>query len=73
MLDFAIGILFRECIISDDFLLFHTASDRTSATTGGHKYGGKGHNGGVWEWTSTVCDSEPDAQNNLGAFCPDSG
>ncbi|KAG1842992.1 C-type lectin protein [Suillus subalutaceus] len=26
------------------------------ATTGGSKYGGKGHNGGVWEWTSTVFD-----------------
>ncbi|KAG1882685.1 histidine-specific methyltransferase [Suillus subluteus] len=26
------------------------------ATTGGLKYGGKGHNGGVWEWTSTVFD-----------------
>ncbi|KAF9220882.1 DUF323 domain-containing protein [Gyrodon lividus] len=26
------------------------------ATTGGEKYGGKGHNGGVWEWTSTVFD-----------------
>ncbi|KAG1748553.1 hypothetical protein EDB19DRAFT_1630127 [Suillus lakei] len=24
------------------------------ATTGGSKHGGKGHNGGVWEWTSTV-------------------
>ncbi|CDO77155.1 hypothetical protein BN946_scf184657.g30 [Trametes cinnabarina] len=26
------------------------------ATSGGHKDGGKGHNGGVWEWTSTVLD-----------------
>lgn len=26
------------------------------ATTGGSKYGGKGHNGGVWEWTSTIFD-----------------
>ncbi|KAK7028145.1 hypothetical protein VNI00_014960 [Paramarasmius palmivorus] len=26
------------------------------ATTGGRKYGGKGTNGGVWEWTSTVFD-----------------
>lgn len=26
------------------------------ATTGGGKHGGKGHNGGVWEWTSTVFD-----------------
>ncbi|KAG1742298.1 uncharacterized protein EDB91DRAFT_1279204 [Suillus paluster] len=26
------------------------------ATTGGSKHGGKGHNGGVWEWTSTVLD-----------------
>ncbi|KAG0703747.1 hypothetical protein DFH29DRAFT_1040649 [Suillus ampliporus] len=26
------------------------------ATTGGTKHGGKGHNGGVWEWTSTVFD-----------------
>ncbi|OJA14471.1 hypothetical protein AZE42_05285 [Rhizopogon vesiculosus] len=26
------------------------------ATTGGTKLGGKGHNGGVWEWTSTVLD-----------------
>ncbi|KAI0755095.1 hypothetical protein C8Q80DRAFT_1094925 [Daedaleopsis nitida] len=25
----------------------------TPATTGGTKDGGKGHNGGVWEWTST--------------------
>ncbi|KAI0059578.1 DUF323 domain-containing protein [Artomyces pyxidatus] len=24
------------------------------ATTGGEKDGGRGHNGGVWEWTSTV-------------------
>ncbi|KAL4263281.1 EgtD Methyltransferase Superfamily protein [Pleurotus pulmonarius] len=24
------------------------------ATTGGKKYGGKGHNGGIWEWTSTT-------------------
>ncbi|KAF9242656.1 hypothetical protein BU15DRAFT_86836 [Melanogaster broomeanus] len=27
------------------------------ATMGGEKYGGKGHNGGVWEWTSTVSDN----------------
>ncbi|KIK69776.1 hypothetical protein GYMLUDRAFT_34174 [Collybiopsis luxurians FD-317 M1] len=26
------------------------------ATTGGKPNGGKGHNGGVWEWTSTVFD-----------------
>nr|BBF98358.1 putative ergothioneine biosynthesis protein 1 [Pleurotus citrinopileatus] len=26
------------------------------ATTGGEKNGGKGHNGGVWEWTSTVLE-----------------
>ena len=26
------------------------------ATTGGEKYDGKGSNGGVWEWTSTVLD-----------------
>ncbi|KAG2147479.1 uncharacterized protein EDB93DRAFT_416822 [Suillus bovinus] len=26
------------------------------ATTGGSKHGGKGHNGGVWEWTSTILD-----------------
>ncbi|KAF8837654.1 DUF323 domain-containing protein [Paxillus ammoniavirescens] len=26
------------------------------ATTGGKKCDGKGHNGGVWEWTSTVFD-----------------
>ncbi|KAI0365693.1 DUF323 domain-containing protein [Pilatotrama ljubarskyi] len=26
------------------------------ATSGGAKDGGKGHNGGVWEWTSTVFD-----------------
>jgi len=26
------------------------------ATTGGERYGGKGSNGGVWEWTSTVFD-----------------
>ncbi|EJF63190.1 hypothetical protein DICSQDRAFT_55495 [Dichomitus squalens LYAD-421 SS1] len=26
------------------------------ATTGGPADGGKGHNGGVWEWTSTVLD-----------------
>lgn len=26
------------------------------ATMGLDKYGGKGHNGGVWEWTSTVFD-----------------
>ncbi|KAI8994191.1 DUF323 domain-containing protein [Trametes punicea] len=26
------------------------------ATTGGAKDSGKGHNGGVWEWTSTVLD-----------------
>ena len=24
------------------------------STTGGEKDGGRGHNGGVWEWTSTV-------------------
>jgi hypothetical protein len=27
-----------------------------SATTGGKKNEGRGHNGGVWEWTSTVWD-----------------
>ncbi|KAH7885435.1 hypothetical protein F5I97DRAFT_1811346 [Phlebopus sp. FC_14] len=27
------------------------------ATTGGEKYGGRGHNGGVWEWTATVFDA----------------
>jgi formylglycine-generating enzyme required for sulfatase activity len=27
------------------------------ATTGGKKDGGRGHNGGAWEWTSTVFDS----------------
>ncbi|EMD39793.1 hypothetical protein CERSUDRAFT_112059, partial [Gelatoporia subvermispora B] len=27
------------------------------ATAGGEKDGGKGHNGGVWEWTSTVFDT----------------
>ncbi|KAI0631951.1 DUF323 domain-containing protein [Trametes polyzona] len=26
------------------------------ATSGGAKYGGRGHNGGVWEWTSTVLE-----------------
>jgi hypothetical protein len=26
------------------------------ATTGCEKYGGKGSNGGVWEWTSTIFD-----------------
>ena len=26
------------------------------ATTGGGRAGGKGHNGGVWEWTSTLFD-----------------
>jgi hypothetical protein len=26
------------------------------ATTGGERSGGKGGNGGVWEWTSTVFD-----------------
>ncbi|KAI0317611.1 hypothetical protein OF83DRAFT_1058348 [Amylostereum chailletii] len=26
------------------------------ATTGGEEDGGRGHNGGVWEWTSTVFD-----------------
>ncbi|KAG7088142.1 hypothetical protein E1B28_012164 [Marasmius oreades] len=26
------------------------------ATTGGEKDGGRGHNGGVWEWTSTLFD-----------------
>lgn len=26
------------------------------ATTGGPKDGGKGHNGGVWEWTSTILE-----------------
>jgi formylglycine-generating enzyme required for sulfatase activity len=30
--------------------------DAFRATTGGEKEGGKGHNGGVWEWTSTVFD-----------------
>jgi formylglycine-generating enzyme required for sulfatase activity len=28
-----------------------------AATTGGESCGGKGHNGGVWEWTSTVFDT----------------
>ena len=27
------------------------------STTGGERDGGRGHNGGVWEWTSTVFDS----------------
>jgi formylglycine-generating enzyme required for sulfatase activity len=27
------------------------------STTGGEKDGGRGHNGGVWEWTSTIFDS----------------
>ena len=27
------------------------------ATTGLDKNGGRGHNGGVWEWTSTVFDA----------------
>ena len=27
-----------------------------SSTTGISENGGKGHNGGVWEWTSTVFD-----------------
>jgi len=27
------------------------------STTGGKKDGGRGHNGGVWEWTSTIFDS----------------
>jgi formylglycine-generating enzyme required for sulfatase activity len=29
----------------------------SSATTGMPGKGGKGHNGGVWEWTSTSFDS----------------
>ncbi|KAF8843379.1 DUF323 domain-containing protein [Paxillus ammoniavirescens] len=33
------------------------------ATTGGKKCDGKGHNGGVWEWTSTVFDK-------FGGFVP---
>lgn len=28
----------------------------TRATTGAEKDGGKGHNGGVWEWTSTILE-----------------
>lgn len=28
-----------------------------SATTGSKRNGGKGSNGGVWEWTSTVFES----------------
>jgi len=27
------------------------------STTGGERDGGRGHNGGVWEWTSTMFDS----------------
>jgi formylglycine-generating enzyme required for sulfatase activity len=27
------------------------------STTGGERDGGRGHNGGVWEWTSTLFDS----------------
>ena len=27
------------------------------ATAGGEKDGGRGSNGGIWEWTSTVLDT----------------
>ena len=51
---FATGILCREyppCLMSMPYNLTCVHS----ATTGVED-GGRGHNGGVWEWTSTVFD-----------------
>ncbi len=53
----ATGTLFREYTSRPRHLIRYSDvwRETRSATTGGEG-GGRGHNGGVWEWTSTVFD-----------------
>lgn len=61
MSDSGTGTLFREftrgACVRVDCLQADVSYYTCSATTGGSKGSGKGHNGGVWEWTSTVFDN----------------
>lgn len=56
--DSVTGILFRKCILSLMLraMAFADLPLGCRATTGLDNQGGIGHNGGVWEWTSTVFD-----------------
>jgi hypothetical protein len=53
MLDSGTGILYRVFLFACYMVLFVDSSFRAS----GPDFGGKGSNGGVWEWTSTVFDA----------------
>ena len=52
--DLEIGIPLRECLCLIAIRKINRALFRVSATTGGAEHSGRGSNGGVWEWTTTV-------------------
>jgi hypothetical protein len=52
--DLEIGILLRECLCLIAIQKINYALFCVSATTGGAEDSGRGSNGGVWEWTTTV-------------------
>ena len=53
--DLETGTLFRQCTTSTARNTSLMAS-LFSSTSGGEADGGRGHNGGVFEWTSTVLE-----------------
>jgi hypothetical protein len=56
ILDSVTGTQFRKKKIFAFHFWMIFLKTLSRATTGGERYGGKGSNGGVWEWTSTVFD-----------------
>ena len=58
MLHSATGTHCRESTVASTFQLL-TDARLHSATAGLAEHGGRGSNGGVWEWTSTVLDTHP--------------
>ena len=55
MLHSATGTHYRESTVTSTFQLL-TDARLHSATAGLAEHGGRGSNGGVWEWTSTLFD-----------------
>lgn len=56
MWDFVTGTQFRKRRNICSPFLGDILKPLSRATTGGERYDGKGINGGIWEWTSTVLD-----------------
>ena len=52
-----IGTLFREFYFTSNYLRPVADHMYTSATAGLESRNGRGSNGGVWEWTSTLFDT----------------